>query len=224
MLRAPMHTEGSGRAPDEPSTPTPATPTTPITGSARIPASSLLPLVYDQLRRLAASRLAAVPAGQTLQPTALVHEAFMRLTSKGDPGWDNPGHFFGAAAIAMRRVLVDHARAKLADKRGGGRRRVDIDTADVSFDSASEDVLMLDELLGLFEQHYPRPAEIVGMRYFAGLNDEQIARALDVSEKTVQRDWRFARAWLLSRWSRRDGSEGFEGPQTPGGTTAERVT
>jgi RNA polymerase sigma factor (TIGR02999 family) len=169
-------------------------------------ANDLLPQLYDQLRQLATARLAKLPAGQTLQATALVHEAFLRLTSKGDPGWDTPGHFFGAAAIAMRRVLVDHARARLADKRGGSRKRVEIDSSDLSFDAASEDVVMLDELLTEFEKHHPRQGQMVAMRFFAGLTEEQIATALEISDKTVQRDWRFARAWLLSRWGAMDGN------------------
>jgi len=174
---------------------------TPLERAGRtIPGSSLLPQVYEQLRRLAAQRLATQPAGQTLQPTALVHEAFMRLTANGDPGWESTGHFYGAAAIAMRYVLVDHARARLAQKRGGGRGRVDLETADVSFDSASEDIIALDELIARLEKHHPRQAELLSLKFFAGLTDAQVAQVLDVSEKTVQRDFRFARAWLLAHW------------------------
>jgi RNA polymerase sigma factor (TIGR02999 family) len=165
-----------------------------------LPSSSLLPQVYDQLRRLAAQRLATQPPGQTLQPTALVHEAFMRLTAQGDPGWESTAHFYGAAAIAMRYVLVDHARARLAQKRGGGRTRLDLETADVSFDSASEDIICLDELLTRLEHHHPRQSELLSLKFFAGLTDAQTAHVLGVSEKTIQRDFRFARAWLLAQW------------------------
>ncbi|MFO0833156.1 MAG: ECF-type sigma factor [Phycisphaerales bacterium] len=171
--------------------------------------SSLLPRVYDQLRRLAAAKLGDMPAGQTLQPTALVHEAYLRLTERGDPGWESPGHFYAAAAMAMRWVLVDHARARLADKRGGGRPRMRMDdTPDLSFDSASEDIIALDELVGIMERHHPRQAQLIMMKFFGGLSDAQSAQALGVAEKTVSRDWRFARAWLLARWHGKDaGSE-----------------
>lgn len=166
-----------------------------------IASSTLLPKVYEQLRRLAAAKLGDMPAGQTLQPTALVHEAYLRLTEKGDPGWESPGHFYAAAAMAMRWVLVDHARARLADKRGGGRARVSMDdTPDLSFDSASEDIIALDELVGIMERHHPRQAQLIMMKFFGGLSDAQSAQALGVAEKTVSRDWRFARAWLLARW------------------------
>ncbi|HLP84183.1 MAG TPA: sigma-70 family RNA polymerase sigma factor [Phycisphaerales bacterium] len=174
---------------------------TPLARAGRgMAGSALLPQVYEQLRKLAAQRLASQPVGQTLQPTALVHEAFMRLTANGDPGWESTGHFYGAAAIAMRYVLVDHARARLSQKRGGGRARVDLETADVSFDSASEDIIALDELLTRLEQHHPRQSELLSLKFFAGLTDGQIANVLNVSEKTVQRDFRFARAWLLAQW------------------------
>lgn len=180
--------------------------------------STLLPKVYEQLRRLAAAKLGDMPAGQTLQPTALVHEAYLRLTEKGDPGWESPGHFYAAAAMAMRWVLVDHARARLADKRGGGRARVSMDdTPDLSFDSASEDIIALDELVGIMERHHPRQAKLLMMKFFGGLTDAQAAQALDVAEKTVSRDWRFARAWLLARWKGGEDAPPFSDlPTSPG--------
>jgi RNA polymerase sigma factor (TIGR02999 family) len=195
-----MAAESNPPSPPLPDSHEPALPTPLERGGRGMAGSSLLPQVYDQLRKLAAQWLASQPPGQTLQPTALVHEAFMRLTAQGDPGWESSAHFYGAAAIAMRYVLVDHARARLAQKRGGGRARLDFETTDVSFDSASEDIIALDELLARLESHHPRQAELLSLKFFAGLTDAQIAQVLDVSEKTVQRDFRFARAWLLAHW------------------------
>jgi RNA polymerase sigma factor (TIGR02999 family) len=168
-----------------------------------IASADLIHGVYAQLRQLAAARLTTLPPGQTLQPTALVHEAYLKLTAQGDPGWESQGHFFGAAAIAMRYVLLDHARARLALKRGGGGVRLDLDeskTPGLSFDSASEDIVALDELLTLLEKHHARPAQVLMMKFFGGLSDEQIAEALSVSSRTVTRDGRFAKAWLMARW------------------------
>ncbi len=175
----------------------------PLTPRA-LPSAELIQGVYKQLRQLAAARLSNLPPGQTLQPTALVHEAYMKLTAEGDPGWESQGHFFGAAAIAMRYVLLDHARARLALKRGGDGVRVELDSKaagpGVSFESASEDIVALDELLTLLEQHHPRPAQMLMMKFFAGLTEDQIAEAMGVSPKTVSRDGRFAKAWLMARW------------------------
>lgn len=169
-----------------------------------LPSAEVIQDVYKQLRQLAAARLSQLPPGQTIQPTALVHEAYMKLTAEGDPGWESQGHFFGAAAIAMRYVLLDHARARLAQKRGGGGVRLELDSKaaghELSFESASEDIVALDELLTMLEQHHPRPAQMLMMKFFAGLTDEQIAEAMGVSAKTVSRDGRFAKAWLMARW------------------------
>lgn len=175
-----------------------------LPGPARALASAeLIHDVYAQLRQLAAARLTSLPPGQTLQPTALVHEAYVKLTAQGDPGWESQGHFLGAAAIAMRYVLLDHARARLALKRGGGGLRLELDenhTPGLSFDSASEDIVALDELLTMLEKHHPRPAQVLMMKFFAGLSEEHIAEALGVSSRTVTRDGRFAKAWLMARW------------------------
>lgn len=166
-------------------------------------AEALLPLVYEELRRLAASQLAREPAGLTLQPTALVHEAYLRLVGSGDLKWNGRRQFFCAAATAMRRILVDRARRVRAEKHGGGRRRQDIDEAALMLDdptpaehAAKVDLLRLNVALERLEQRDARQAEVVMLRYFAGLNVEQTARALDVSPATVKNDWVYARAWL----------------------------
>lgn len=168
-------------------------------------ASEVLPQVYDELRRLAANRLARLNPGQTLQPTALVHEAFVRVVGKEDPGWDNTGHFFGAAAHAMRNVLVDEARKKASLKRGGDRAREHSEVDALSGRTIIEmgdrklDLLRLEEALQRLEQEGgARKAEIVTLRVFGSLSLEQIGTALGVSTRTVDRDWRFARAWLLT--------------------------
>src|SRR5215510_10473053 len=162
-------------------------------------ASQLLPLVYDELRKLAAHRLAHQAPGQTLQPTALVHEAYLRLV--GDPGgsdWDNRGHFFAAAAEAMRRILVEDARRKGRRKRGGGLTRLDLDAAEqVAGPEVREDLLALDEALTKLASVDPQAAELVQLRYFAGLSIPEAAKALGVSPRTADRLWAFARVWLL---------------------------
>lgn len=162
-------------------------------------AEALLPLVYEELRILARSRMARVPAGQTLQPTALVHEAYMRVIGNADPGWDGRGHFFAAAAGAMRQIIVDQARRKASVKHGGDHRRVDMEHATPVIMPPADDVLALDEALKDLEKHDARKARLVSMRYFAGLTMEEIASALDVSLGTVERDWRYVKVWLHDR-------------------------
>jgi RNA polymerase sigma factor (TIGR02999 family) len=157
----------------------------------------LLPLVYDELRKLAAQRLAQEKPGQTLQATALVHEAYLRLVGGNDPGWDSRGHFFAAAAEAMRRILVDHARRKQAEKRGGLLERHELEAVDIAAATPSEDLLALDEALMKLEAEDPAKARLVKLRYFAGLSEEQAAQVLGLSRATVQRHWRYARVWLL---------------------------
>ena len=165
-------------------------------------AEKLLPLVYEELRALAASRLARTPPGNTLQATALVNEAYLRLVGEKpgqDPGWDSRAHFFGAAARAMRDILVEQARRKAGPKAGGGRKRLDaegIDLAAPSIAAPEPDMLALDAALNKLEREDPRKAEVVMLKYFAGLSHEQIAAALGCSLPTVARDWRFARTWL----------------------------
>lgn len=166
------------------------------TGGNRQAAADLLPLVYAQLRDLARARMAHVPPGNSLQPTALVHEAFMRLVGDHDPGWDNRGHFFGAAAEAMRQVLVDQARRKKRLKRGGDRKRMDVDDFDVPLLSPVEDILALDAAIERLRADDPRKAQIVSLRYFAGLNREEVAAAMGVSVATIDREWRYIIARL----------------------------
>jgi RNA polymerase sigma factor (TIGR02999 family) len=159
-------------------------------------AEQLLPLVYDELRKLAAARLHALPPGQTLQPTALVHEAWLRLADGRASEWDNRGHFFAAAAESMRRILVDHARAKAAQKRGGSFQRVDLDQVTVATESDPEMVLALNEALDRYSRKDPMGAELIKLRFFAGLPHHEAAAALGISERTAKRTWAFARAWL----------------------------
>ncbi|HMN95734.1 MAG TPA: sigma-70 family RNA polymerase sigma factor [Phycisphaerales bacterium] len=161
-------------------------------------AAELLPVVYDELRRLAESRLRKETPGQTLQPTALVHEAYMRLLgADGDaPRWDSQGHFFAAAAEAMRRILIDRARARGALKRGGGIARQTLDSADLALDDPSAELLEIDEAIERLAKGSRRKADLVRLRFFAGLTMEQAAAVMGVSLATVERDWAFARAWL----------------------------
>lgn len=165
-------------------------------GGDRNAAADLLPLVYDELRRLANARLSKAPPGQTLQPTALVHEAYLKLVGNADPGWDSRGHFFGAAARAMRDILVDQARRKGAAKRGGDRSRIEESDAFERIQLPAEDLLALDEALNRLEVEDPRKAQMVMLRYFAGLSPEETAAALGVHVRTVQRDWRYIVARL----------------------------
>jgi RNA polymerase sigma factor (TIGR02999 family) len=161
-------------------------------------AAQLLPLVYDELRQLAAQRLAQEKPGQTLQATALVHEAYVRLVGgEQTQDWDGRRHFFAAAAEAMRRILIDRARHKQTRKAGGGRRRLDLDDLEPALEEANGDrLLALDEALGQLEAEDPRKAELVKLRFFAGLTAEQAAAALGISTSTAEKDWAYARSWL----------------------------
>ena len=158
--------------------------------------AELLPQVYDELRRLARARIAREPAGLTLQPTALVHEAYLRLASGSDRRWDRRGHFFAAAAIAMRRILVERARHYRRIKHGGAQHRVELDSEAPGTASALPEVLAVDQALTKLEQIDPQKARVVLLRYFAGLTVEETAAAMDVSPATVKNEWAFARAWL----------------------------
>jgi RNA polymerase sigma factor (TIGR02999 family) len=171
-------------------------------------AAELLPLVYGELRKLAAARLSAEPAGHTLQPTALVHEAYLRLVGGGRPqDWAGRRHFFAAAAEAMRRVLVDAARRKRAARRGGPRRRMDLLEGDLATVPANDELLDLDEALTEFAALDPQAAELVKLRVFAGTTVEEAADVLGVSPRTAKRSWAYARAWLGRRLG---GSEGHK--------------
>jgi RNA polymerase sigma factor (TIGR02999 family) len=171
-------------------------------------ADQLLPLVYDELRRLAAARLAQEAPGQTLQPTALVHEAYLRLVGP-DPhkSWDGRGHFYAAAAEAMRRILIDRARDRKRLKRGGDRtrRRLDLDGL-IADDAEPDDLIDLDEALGRLAQIDARGAELVKLRLYAGLSLDEAATALGVVRRTAERDWSFARAWLFRQLVPPDGA------------------
>ena len=160
-------------------------------------AAQLLPLVYDELRKLAARKLAQEKPGQTLQATALVHEAYLRLVGgRTEVRWDSRGHFFAAAAEAMRRILVENARRKGRQKRGGALARVDLDEAELACRIPPDDLLALDEALARLAAEDPVKARLVELRFFAGLSLEEAAKALGISSATAKRYWRYARAWL----------------------------
>jgi len=160
-------------------------------------AEQLLPLVYEELRRLAAQKLAHEKPGQTLQATALVHEAYLRLVG-GDPGcpWAGRGHFFAAAAEAMRRILVEAARRKRAAKAGGGWQRQEILDAELAVDSSGDDLFAVDEALSRLAAAHPRAARLVHLRFFLGMTLEEAAGQLGLQARTAYRDWAYARAWL----------------------------
>jgi RNA polymerase sigma factor (TIGR02999 family) len=161
-------------------------------------ADRLLPLVYEQLRQLAAQKLARERPGQTLDATALVHEAYVRLVDRHDAqAWDNRRHFFAAAAESMRRILVDRARSKQSLKRGGNRKRVDLDAC-VAASTPQDDLLALDEALAKFTLVEPAKADLVKMHFFAGLTLRETAEALNISQATAERHWAYARAWLFA--------------------------
>jgi RNA polymerase sigma factor (TIGR02999 family) len=163
-------------------------------------AEQLLPLVYDELRKLAAQKLAQEKPGQTLQPTALVHEAFLRLVGSDVPShWNSQGHFFGAAAEAMRRILVESARRKARRKRGGDWQRLDILAHEPAVCHSAEEILAVHEALDQLAAEHPDKAELVKLRYFAGLTLPEAAAALRISTPTAERRWRYARAWLARR-------------------------
>ena len=162
-------------------------------------AGRLLPLVYNELRRLAAQKLAGEKPGQTLQATALVHEAYLRLVGKGDePSWNSRGHFFAAAAEAIRRILVENARRKKRLKHGGDGTRQDFDPDRIAAPDVSEDLLALDEALSRLAASDPQAAKLVQLRYFGGLTLKQAAEVLGVSPRTADSYWAYARSWLLA--------------------------
>ena len=158
----------------------------------------LLPLVYDELRKLAGARLAREPAGQTLQATALVHEAWIRLSGAANQEWNSRGHFFGAAAEAMRRILIDRARKRKRVRHGGDLARVNLDSVVLATTTDDESLLRLDEALEKLTQESPQKAKLVKLRYFAGLSLKDAAAAMEISPATAKRHWAYARAWLLS--------------------------
>jgi RNA polymerase sigma factor (TIGR02999 family) len=172
------------------------------------PAAELLPAVYAELRRLAAALAGRLPPGQTLTPTALVHEAYLRLAGRHDPGWEGRRHFFGAAARAMRDILVEQARRKAAHKHGGGARRVELTEGLAIIEPPADDLLAVDEAIQQLQQEKPHLAEIAMLRYFAGLSADETAAVLGISASTLAREWRFARAWLVRRLGEGDAPGG----------------
>jgi len=167
-------------------------------------AEQLLPLVYDELRKLAAQKLAGEKPGQTLQATALVHEAYLRLVdAQKVRRWDSRGHFFAAAAEAMRRILLNRARDKKRLKRGGGRQRINLDQVEIALDTSDEQLLALDEALALLTVEDPGAAQLVSLRFFAGLTLKDAAASLGLAMRTAERQWAYARAWLYARLRRR---------------------
>lgn len=162
-------------------------------------AERLLPLVYDELRKLAGAKLAKENPGQTLQATALVHEAYLRLAQRdSNPHWNGRGHFFGAAAEAMRRILVEKARQKLGPKRGGGRARVTLNEAHNLFDPRADEIIRVNEALEDLAEESPEKAELVKLRYFAGLSHQEAAELLGISRATADRHWAYAKAYLYA--------------------------
>lgn len=161
-------------------------------------ASELFPIVYNELRRIAAAQMSRLRPGDTLQPTALVHEAYLKLLGSADPAWNGRGHFFAAAAQAMREIIVDHVRRKSAAKRGSGQKGEPLDCAiAVAGDGlGADDVLAINAAISRLEAEHPRKAQVVVMRYFGGLSEHEIAEALGITTRTVEREWRFARAYL----------------------------
>lgn len=165
-------------------------------------ADQLLPLVYEELRRLAASRMAQEAAGHTLQPTALVHEAWLRLVGDAPPNFANRAHFFAAAAEAMRRILIDRARRKRAARHGGGQQRVELENVELPFPGDDDQLLALDAALDQLAVAHPSEAEVVKLRYFVGLTHEEVADALGISVRTAKHYWAHARAWLFHEITR----------------------
>jgi RNA polymerase sigma factor (TIGR02999 family) len=159
----------------------------------------LLPLVYDELRRLATARMAQESPGQTLQATAIVHEAWLRLVADGDRTWQNRAHFFGAAAEAMRRILIENARRKSRLKRGGGQIPLDIDDLELAATTPDEKILLMDEALEKLAQQDSEKARIVVLKFYGGLTNQEVAENLGVTERTVERQWAFAKAWLFQK-------------------------
>lgn len=167
-------------------------------------AAELLPLVYEELRKLAAHRMANEAAGHTLQPTALVHEAWLRVVGTGNQTWQNRAHFFAAAAEAMQRILIDNARRKRALKRDVQAERIDLDRVDVAIEADEETLLQVNEALKKLAAQDPQSAELVKLRFFVGLGYEEAAELLGISVRSAKRYWTFARAWLYRELSRQD--------------------
>jgi RNA polymerase sigma factor (TIGR02999 family) len=171
------------------------------------PAQELLPEVYAELRRLAAALTVRLKPGQTLQPTALVHEAYLRLVRQHDPGWEGRRHFFGAAAQAMREILIEQARRKDSIKHGGGAQRIELSEGLALIEPPADNLLALDEAIGKLQAEKPHLAEVVLLRYYTGLSVEETASVVGRSVSTVTRDWRYARAWLAGQLGEAPGKQ-----------------
>lgn len=159
--------------------------------------SELLPLMYDELRRHASARMAHEVAGQTLQPTALVHEAWLRLFGTGEARWQNRAHFFGAAAEAMRRILIEKARGKARLKRGGDMVRLDIEQVELAATMPEEKVLLIDDALEQLRKQDAEKARVVVLKFYGGLTNQEVAESMDLTERTIERHWAYAKAWLF---------------------------
>lgn len=170
-------------------------------------ADELFPLVYRELRKLASAKMVSEQAGHTLQPTALVHEAWMRLVGSENPQFDGRGHFFAAAAEAMRRILIERARRKQTAKRGAGFERLDLEHADIAIHASDETLLVVNDALDKLAKEDPQVAELVNLRFFAGMTNEEAAGALGISVRTAKRHWTFARAWLYDEIRRATSNE-----------------
>jgi RNA polymerase sigma factor (TIGR02999 family) len=162
-------------------------------------AEKLLNLVYEELRRLATYKMSQEPVGQTLQPTALVHEAWLRLVSSKHPTFENRAHFFSAAAEAMRRILIDRARRKLAQRHGGGCERIELEEQNLATPDDDQQLLAVHEVLDELAREFPVQAEVVKLRYFAGMTNEETAQVLNLSVSTVKNYWAFARTWIFNK-------------------------
>lgn len=167
--------------------------------------NQLMPLIYGELRKMARRYMRGQPKGHTLQTTALIHEAYLKLAIHGEKQWQNRAHFFGVAAQAMRNILVDYARARQANKRGGQARAISLDEAAIVTGERAAEVVALDEALNSLAKLAPRQSRVVELRYFGGLNVEETAEVLNISAETVTRDWRMAKAWLLRELQRSNG-------------------
>lgn len=172
-----------------------------VEGGDRRAVEDLLPLVYSELKKLAATRMAHEAAGHTLQPTALVHEAWLRLVKDEGRSWQNRAHFFNAAAEAMRRILIEHARRKSAVKHGGGQQRLDIADLECAAQSPDENILLIDEALEKLASQHPERAKIVVMKFFGGMTNEEAAAAMGIGERSVYRHWECAKLWLFDELS-----------------------
>lgn len=179
-------------------------------------AEELLPLVYEELRKLAAHKMAAEPPGQTLQPTALVHEAWLRLVRQEDRKWADSRHFFAAAATAMRRILVDKARSKARIRHGGLSKRVELEDAALASPVRPEELLALDDALSRFAAEEPEAAQLVELRYFAGLGHQEAAEVMGISRRSADGLWAYARAWLLAEINREPGATKLPSSDTTG--------